>query len=173
MLGKEIMKISKQCFSYKFYQRISPSAKLMMLKHNLSDLPTNIKFITKEVILNFMEKLEKDKLISKDTSILWKDSKQTESNKQVVKEEIKVNSNQKIVEEKKVSDSQSKIKVQGYMSIKLDLENAIIDLKLDFSNPKLRVQSIEKLLNFTKKAAVKCSFKFKELSKIDFEKNSR
>lgn len=174
MLGKEIIGLSKKCFSYKFYQRISPSAKLLMLKHNINDFPTNIKFITKEVIINFMEKLEKDKIVSKDTSSLWKESKQPINDKKEVKEE-KVHTLKNIlgVDNSIKTHLQSSIKAQGYMSFKIDLENTITDLNLNFTDSKLKSKSIEKLLNFTKKAAVKCSSSFKELKQIDFEKNSR
>lgn len=174
MLGKEIISLSKKYISYKFYQRISPSAKLMMLKHNINDFPTNIKFITKEVIINFMEKLEKDKTISRDTSSLWKESKQPISEKKVVAEE-KVFTLKNIlgVDNSIKAHLQSNSKAQGYMSIKIDLENTILDLKLNFSDSKLKSKSVEKLLNFTKRVAIKCSSNFKELKQVDFEKNSR
>ncbi len=173
MKTSELLRITKKCFSYKFYQRISPSAKIIMLKHDIKDFPTNIKFITKEVILNFMEKLEKDKKVSQDTTSLWKEQNKQQNNKIVVEEKPANNFKNVSVENNSNKTLNTNVKAQGYMTIKINLENTIIDLNLKFDDLKSKNQSIEKLINFTKKAAIKCSNKFKELNVVDFDKNSR
>lgn len=118
----------------KFYQRIFPSAKKFIDEHNMTELPANLKFITKQDVSKFYkELLTKAKTV--EVSIKGKATTEPTANF-----------------EKTHETNKNVVHIQGSMSTTCNAGNLIEDLKL--SKP-IDSKSTEKIENFITKALLR------------------
>lgn len=164
--------IIKKTFStsFKFYQRIAPSAKHLLMINNIKEIPESLKetkYITKESILKLLnkfngsnlkllypEKINEDSILPQKTNIKPNTTTTTSVNGKINSEK----SNKSVIDNT-IADNQSVSNyiAQSYMGINTNFNNVIEDLNIKFDQSTSLTndnESIKKLIDFVKRVCL-------------------